>query len=115
MGLFSNPQKELDETLEGLLLNFGANNGNRQATAVIDRLAKAESLIDRLVAKGKPDQAQTSVKKIAERTPEPVAFFRGGPAEAEAAKASLADRPRSEGMLTGWADLCASLLARAGG
>jgi hypothetical protein len=115
MGLFTNPQKELDATLEGLLLNFGGNNGNRQATAVVERVAKAETLIDRLVAKGKAAETRLSIKNIAGQTPEPVGFFRGGQAEYEAAKASLAERSPSDAVVEGWAGLCAALLERAGG
>ena len=115
MGLFSNPRKELDETLEGLYLNFGANNGNRKSSPVAERLGKAEILIDRLVAHSNAAEARSAVDRIAAKEPQCYASMRGlTEQQVAAAAAELAAHPQGDEVLTGWAELCSALRSRAG-
>jgi hypothetical protein len=81
MGLFKNDRRELEEALESLLVNIGANyrfyEGVAASSAVGDGVAKVKELAARMKSKGKASELEAAVGEWCEKQPPPTTFSLG--------------------------------------
>ena len=81
MGLFRNERRDLEEALDGLLGNIGANyrfhEGVEATGAVKDRVIKVNDLAERMRRKGKAEELSAIASAWYGKQPPPSTFFRG--------------------------------------